>query len=299
MPDQKLPAITIAMPVYNCAATVAAAILSIQNQIFTDWELIIIDDGSTDDTWSVANKFSDPRITLIKQDRNLGLPTRLNEAVQLSRGEYFARMDGDDISYPERFALQYEYICKHPEVDLLGCAILIFDAEGQAKGVRQGRLTHEQIRGGFASSFSMAHVTWIGRRDWFVRNPYRASAFHSQDRELLMRTYPHSRFAALPDVLVGVREPGVHLKKLLPARCQYGRFLLLESISQRSPFLLGAVGAEIGKAGLDLVAVASGLNYSLLRHRIPTLPASERERWDAVRKTINVSNATVMTAFAG
>ena len=292
------PVVTIAMPVYNCASTIAEAILSVHNQTFTDWELIVIDDGSTDETFAVAERFDDPRIRLIKKDRNLGLPTRLNEAVQLSRGKYFARMDGDDVSYPERFRLQYEYMSKHPEVDLLGCAILIFDAKGRAMGVRQGRLTHEQIRGSFVSSFGMAHVTWIGHREWFVKNRYRPTAFHSQDRELLMRTYPHSRFAALPNVLVGVREPGVHLRKLLPARYQYGKFLLVEGICQKSFFLLGAAGAEIGKAGLDLIAVATGLDYGLLRHRIPNLSESEQERWDTVRQSLNISSHEAVPAFA-
>lgn len=280
------PLVSIGLPVYNCEKTVGAAICSIQAQTFTDWELIIIDDGSTDDTFSVAEQFKDPRIRLIKGQRNVGLPTRLNEAVQLSRGKYFGRMDGDDISYPERFALQYEYICKHPEVDLLGCGVLIFNGEGRAVGVRQGRVSHEQIRGGFASSFNLPHVTWIGRREWFAKNPYRASAYHSQDRELLMRTHRFSRFAALPDVLVGVRELGVTLKKVLPARYQYGRFLLVESILQKSPFLFGGFAAEVGKAGLDLLAVASGLNYALLSHRIPPLRDGEVERWQQVWESI-------------
>ena len=82
----------------------------------------------------------------------------------------------------------------------------------------------------------MAHVTWLGHREWFVKNRYRPEAYVSQDRELLMRTHRFSRFAALPDVLVGVREPGVTLKKLLPARWQYGRYLLFEGILQNSPF---------------------------------------------------------------
>lgn len=283
------PLISIAMPVFNCERTVEAAIRSIQAQTFTDWELIITDDGSTDDTFSVAEQFNDPRIRLTKGQRNLGLPSRLNEAVQLSRGNYFGRMDGDDVSYPDRFSLQYEYICKHPEVDLLGCAILIFDAEGRAMGVRQGRVSHGQIRGDFVSSFSLPHVTWVGRREWFIKNPYRPNAYHSQDRELLMRTHRFSRFAALPDVLVGVREPGVTLKKLLPARFQYGRFLLIESILQKSPFLLGGLAAEIGKAGLDLLAVATGLNYALLSHRIPPLPDGDVERWQQVWESIEKS----------
>jgi glycosyltransferase involved in cell wall biosynthesis len=283
------PAVSIGMPVYNCAKTVAAAIISIQRQTLTDWELILIDDGSSDGTLSVAEQFGDPRIRLIRADRNLGLPTRLNEAVRMSRGKYFARMDGDDISYPDRLKRQCRYISDHPELDLLGGAILVFDANGQAIALRSGGLTHDQIRGSLVSTFTLAHVTWIGSKEWFLQNPYRPEALLSQDRDLLMRTHYFSRFAAIPEVLVGVREPGVKLSKLLPSRLQYGTSLLRQSIVQRSPFLLGALAAEVVKAGLDLLAVGTGLNYRLLRHRVPPVPEQDCERWHKVWESVNTA----------
>ena len=102
--------VSIGMPVYNCAATVAQAIRSILNQTFEDWELLIVDDGSTDDTLKVIASFKDPRIIVSKGERNEGLPARLNDCVRRARGKYFARMDGDDIAYPERLRKQLEYL---------------------------------------------------------------------------------------------------------------------------------------------------------------------------------------------
>ena len=158
------PLVTIGMPVFNCEKTVGAAICSIQAQTFTDWELIITDDGSTDGTFSVVEQFNDPRIRLIKGQRNLGLPTRLNEAVQLSRGKYFGQwmetMSPIQTDSPP-IRIHLPTSGSRP----LGGAILVFDAEGRAMGVRQGRVSHEQIRGSFVSSFQHGprYVAWPSR----------------------------------------------------------------------------------------------------------------------------------------
>src|ERR1700684_499695 len=100
------PLVSIGMPVYDCEKTIAVSLRSILNQTFTEWELIIIDDGSQDGTLARAREFDDPRIRIVDGQRNLGLPARLNQAVHLSGGTYFARMDGDDIAYPERIEKQ-------------------------------------------------------------------------------------------------------------------------------------------------------------------------------------------------
>ncbi len=94
------PLVSIGMPVFNCEKTLRATVASILNQDYGNWELIIIDDGSSDMTLDTARSFTDPRIRVVPGAGNLCLPARLNEAVGLSRGKYFARMDGDDISYP-------------------------------------------------------------------------------------------------------------------------------------------------------------------------------------------------------
>jgi glycosyltransferase involved in cell wall biosynthesis len=91
------PLVSIGMPVFNCERTLSTAIQSILNQTYANWELIIIDDGSKDKTLEIAKSFRDPRIEVINDGQNQRLPIRLNQAIALSRGKYFARMDGDDV----------------------------------------------------------------------------------------------------------------------------------------------------------------------------------------------------------
>lgn len=278
------PTVSIAMPVFNCETTVGAAIRSIQAQTFQNWELIVIDDGSSDNTMAVAQMFDDPRIRLVNGGKNLGLPARLNEAALLSRGKYFARMDGDDLSYPTRLERQLTYLQRNPEVDLLGGAVSIFDGKGRLIGIRAARLTHDEICGTWWRHHSLAHVTWMGAIEWFQKNPYCPDALTTQDRELLMRTQNRSRFAAIPNILVAVREPNISLKKIIPTRWRFAGVNLREGI-QHGKVFLGALraSAEVAKLLLDMFAVSTGLNYHVLRHRAtPTSDAAIAAEWESV-----------------
>jgi glycosyltransferase involved in cell wall biosynthesis len=114
-----LPAVSVVLPVYNCPRYVGEAIESILAQSFADFELIMIDDGSTDETPSVLRRYSDPRIRLVRQE-NRGLAATLNRGIELAKGRYIARQDQDDISYPERFAKQAAYLDRHPSCALVG-----------------------------------------------------------------------------------------------------------------------------------------------------------------------------------
>lgn len=114
------PKITVLMPVYNCELYVQTAVESILNQTFADFEFLIIDDASTDATVSILKKFDDSRIQLIQKQVNSGYTNSLNYGLQIAKGEYIARMDGDDISYPERFAKQIAYLETHPDVVVCG-----------------------------------------------------------------------------------------------------------------------------------------------------------------------------------
>lgn len=127
--------ISIIMGVFNCASTLPQAIESILTQTYTNWEFIICDDCSTDDTYAVAAKYRDlypQKIKLIRNDVNSRLAASLNHCLEYASGEYVARMDGDDISLPERFEKQVAYLQAHPECDLVGTAMRRFSDEGEA-----------------------------------------------------------------------------------------------------------------------------------------------------------------------
>lgn len=113
------PSVSVVLPVYNCPEYVGEAIESILGQTHSDFELILIDDGSTDDTPRVLERYADPRIRLLRQ-QNRGLAVTLNRGIELARGRYVARQDQDDVSMPARFAAQVKFLDEHPRCGLVG-----------------------------------------------------------------------------------------------------------------------------------------------------------------------------------
>lgn len=123
------PKISVLMGIYNCADTLEQAVMSIQNQTYPNWELILCDDGSTDDTYDVAKALAegDNRIVLLRNERNLGLNQTLNNCLASATGEYIARMDGDDDCRPDRFEKQLTLLEHHPEYQFTSCPMILFD----------------------------------------------------------------------------------------------------------------------------------------------------------------------------
>lgn len=125
--------ISVIMGIYNCAETLSQAVSSIQNQTYSNWELILCDDGSSDNTFSVAQSLAaeDSRIILLQNTHNLGLNQTLNNCLAVASGKYIARMDGDDDCLPERFQRQISYLKAHPEFQITSCPLLLFDESGE------------------------------------------------------------------------------------------------------------------------------------------------------------------------
>lgn len=125
--------ISVLMGIYNCASTLEQAVLSIQGQTYANWELILCDDGSTDNTYEVAQVLAakESRIVLLRNKKNLGLNQTLNNCLTVAKGEYIARMDGDDDCLPERFERQLDLLEKHPEYQITSCPMKLFDENGE------------------------------------------------------------------------------------------------------------------------------------------------------------------------
>lgn len=124
--------ISVIMGIYNCESTLVAAIESIINQTYTDWELIMCDDGSKDNTYQIAKKYSDkyPNIILIKNEVNKGLNYTLNHCLKYAKGKYIARQDGDDVSLPNRFEQQIK-ILENSDYAVVSSAMIYFDEQGE------------------------------------------------------------------------------------------------------------------------------------------------------------------------
>ncbi|GHV46182.1 putative glycosyltransferase EpsE [Spirochaetia bacterium] len=126
------PLISVIMGIYNCALTLSESIDSLLNQTYKDFELIMCDDGSLDNTYYIAKQYADKydNIVLLKNDTNRGLNYTLNHCLKYANGEYIARQDGDDISLPERFQKEVDFLDNNPTISLVSCPLIRFDEKG-------------------------------------------------------------------------------------------------------------------------------------------------------------------------
>jgi len=287
------PLVSIGMPVYNGGSTIAQAINSILNQTFQQWELLIIDDGSTDHTFETAASFKDSRIVVMRGE-NKGLSARLNECVSLAKGNFFARMDQDDVSYPRRLQCQVEFLLDHPDVDLVGGSVVVFRNDGTAYGARRSPLIHEQICAHPWRGIPIAHPTWMGKTEWFLENQYRRDSPRMQDQDLLLRTYQKSRFASMSQIVLGYREDSLSLKKILRTRWEMCGMMVRIAREQHmfATAALGIIGLAT-KGFVDTLAICTGLNYRLLRHRASDISAEEKREWNSVWEQVRFTSDNI------
>lgn len=276
------PLVTIGMSVFNCEETLHQAMTSILRQIYENWEMLVFDDGSTDNTLSLARSFNDSRVRMMSDGQNMSLPVRLNQAVKLARGKYFARMDGDDISYPERLERQVNYLENHPDVDLVASRVIIFEGDGEVVGSYPYRGNHSRICSRPWAGFYFPHPTWLGKTEWFRANPYRREFRKGQDQELLLRTYRYSRFACLPEFFLGYRKAALSLKAILTGRYFYSLALLRNATAQKDLYLALGIPGQALKSLVEIFAIMTGLKYRVLQHRAIPVAGRELTRWKEV-----------------
>ena len=288
------PLVSVAMSMYNASGTLAAALRSLRLQTMRDWELILVDDGSADDSVENARLQWDERINLTVDGQRKGLPTRLNQAVSVARGRYVARMDADDIAYPERFERQIAFLEAHPEVDLLGTGGIAFRGAGEPLGLLPVKTTHEEICAAPWSGFPLAHPTWMGRLDWFRRSAYRACARRCEDQDLLLRTYRDSRFACLPEPLLGYRQERVSVKNIATGRLHYAHALWRTGMAGGDwKLALRGVRTQCMRAVVATAMVAGGGGDRVLRRRFTAAGHAEQARWRQVWAEVSSSRDRV------
>jgi glycosyltransferase EpsE len=159
--------ISVIMGIYNCASTLDEAIDSLLNQTYSNWNLIMCDDGSNDNTYNVAEEYRKlypDKIILIQNDENKGLNYTLNHCLKYVDGEYIARMDGDDISLPERFEKEVEFLDNHPEYAIVSTPMIYFDENGD---FRIGKGNGEPKLSSFVKGTPFCHAPCMVRRETY------------------------------------------------------------------------------------------------------------------------------------
>lgn len=281
------PLVSVVMAMRNAGPTLPAALDSLLGQDYPHWELLLLDDGSTDESVRIAERIGDARIRVIADGEHRGLAVRLNQAVDAARGELIARMDADDVCYPERFSRQLEHLREHPEVDLVASAAVVFARDGEPVGLFAVRTAHPEICARPWAGFYLPHPTWMGRSAWFRAFRYDPQAFKAQDQGLLLRAYTSSRFAAIAEPLLGYRQDAIPLRKVLVSRYHFSRALA----RSRPRYALRGVLGQAVKALFDTVAITTGLERTLLRHRARPLARHQLDRWREVWRSVNESRA--------
>jgi glycosyltransferase involved in cell wall biosynthesis len=283
------PLVTVLVPARNAQRTIGLALRSIVHQTYAHWELLLLDDGSSDATVAIARALAEPRIRVLGDSAWLGLAARLNQGIDAARGTLLARLDADDVAFPERLAQQVQFLQEHPEVDLVGASAVVFGDDGQAYGRFPAPLTHAEICRRPWSGFYLPHPTWMGRIAWFRRFRYRPEQDRAaQDQDLLLRSFRDSTFANLPETLIGYRQHELSWRKFARGRIQWVRAALREARRRRAWSAMIAVPAvQLAKAAVETAAIASGVGRRLLRHRALPLAAQERERWEQLWHSLN------------
>ena len=282
------PLVSVGIQCYNNERTLGAAIRSVLQQSYSNWELIIHDDGSTDASARIARGFSDSRIQVYHGTVNRKRCYRLNESLRVARGRYYAVMDGDDIAYPYRLEAQVSYMESHPEVDLLGGGMLVFADNGRPVGRRLGPASHEEITRKPFRGFPMAQPTFFGKLTWFRRWGYKEEMRRTEDQDLLLRSFSSSHFANLSFIVLGYFEAGIRGRRILRDRLWFTRSML-KTYLRSQPFLASReVIVQCVKGVGVVIAAETGLGYHLLRHRARPITSLEAAEWNQVWQTVSV-----------
>ncbi len=198
--------VTVLMPAYNPGKYLPEAIESILAQTYSNFEFLIINDGSTDNTLNIINSYKDPRIRVISRE-NKGLIDTLNEGIDAAAGELIARMDADDICFPERLEKQVQFFLKHPDHVLVGAEANVVDKDGKFlfKLTPVG-YTHEEIAAGVEIKCPFNHPSVMFRKEAVIKaGYYPKSALTFEDHLLWKKMLTVGKVANMHEVLVNYR----------------------------------------------------------------------------------------------
>jgi glycosyltransferase involved in cell wall biosynthesis len=203
-----MPSVTVLMPVYNAERYVRVAIESILAQTHTDFELLIINDGSTDSSRKIIESCRDPRIRFVENEQNMGLTRTLNRGLRLSSCEFIARQDADDLSYPDRLSRQVAFLHGHPEVALVGSQTRMLDQEGRPDWrIHDRSCSDASLRWEMLFDNGFTHSAVMFRKAVILDEcgGYDESFILCQDYDLWSRVAGKHRIANLPQRLIGYR----------------------------------------------------------------------------------------------
>jgi glycosyltransferase involved in cell wall biosynthesis len=291
----KLPEISIVMPVRDAAATIVEAVRSILSQTWRDFEFIIVDDGSSDDTGSILEQYrrSDSRVRVYRQERE-GMIAALNQGCRRARGDLIARMDADDISLPRRLERQREFLQQFPEIGILGTWTRRIDESGAVVGDSCPSANPRVLRWQHFFGICVIHPTVMMRRRVLEKlDFYKVDALHAEDRDLWLRASAITEFSNVPEILLKQRAwQGSTSKRLgkqyLENAIRLGASFISDFLND-SPSVDAVAGLRGNRlANLEQILLAAALLERIYNAFVARYPLSSEEldeiSWDAAKK---------------
>ncbi len=234
------PLISVLMPAFDRERFIGAAVESVLTQTHRDFELVIVDDGSSDRTIEVATASGDPRIRLLRHERNRGISAARNTALEAAQGRFIAWLDSDDLARPTRLAEQLRFLEGNPDIAMIGASAGKVDENGRTRlGVRVPPLGHDEIRAWllFRTAFQQSSV--FGRAEVLKLYPYAPELPVCEDIDVFIRVTQKHRVANMPRVLIDRR---LHSGQAVRTRQQQ----ILETKKVQIGSLLDELGVQFG-----------------------------------------------------
>ena len=284
------PQVTIGIPVYNGERYIKQAIMSVLNQTFKDFELIVTDDGSKDNTLNILKSVQDPRLKIITDGTNRGIAYRLNQQIDLAKGDIFVRMDADDVMFPNRLEKQLEVLTSRHDVEVTGTSAIIIGEKNELLGKRDAVYKKNPSDNEYFIAARFIHPTVAGRTEWFRKWRYSNQMSGNEDLDLWIRSHKDSVFFDIKEPLLFYRDPyKFRMKTYLFRQRRYWKCVwALRNYMETPLFFLTCVGRGLASSALAiLLTVISKEDWMIARRNTP-LTEGEKEEYGRIIKTLSI-----------
>lgn len=293
------PLLTIGISFYNNAYTLEDLVKCIFAQTFQDWELIFIDDGSTDGGVRIIEKITDLRVRIICDGKNLGRSVRYNQITDMARGEYVARFDADDLSMPDRFEKLVLFMGSHPEIDVVSSDMLSVDENEEVKGRRYNPVSHDEICANPLNHVYLAHGPMVARKEWLIKHKYPEQYRIAIDYALLLSSYKDSHFASIPEPLYIYREYITHsFKKYVKTSFSVTRIIWAYGRRTHNIFrVMFSIFLCYIRVVIYMMITVLGLQQKLIDKRSNKASESEKQLFKTAMQKIRAIEVPGLTVF--
>lgn len=278
------------MPAYNAGKYISEAITSVLEQSFADFELLIVNDGSTDDTADIINSFNDERIVVLGQE-NKGVAAALNKGLRHARAPYIARFDADDVCYPYRLQVQYDFITSHPYYSIIGSGVDYTDVNGDLIFTWQpDALSHNQIRQLSYRICPFIHSSVFYKRDTVLNaGGYNELAYTFEDHFLWAGILKHEKAFNLNQPLIKVRLNAESVT--IDEKWRTGKFRQIKYNALRKGSITEAEGRRLSEIGIKQLSprIKKGAYYALLGKKYLWNNYQPEKARENLLKTLSIS----------